>query len=234
MGIAIAFTVKVMTPTDVSWQQVVKARRPALARMIKKEPALLYGCTSIAAFEAERQKAVDAFAAASAAATAKPLDRKLRQARTEAEEECDSLNEKAERLTVLAMYAETQRKLTRAFVAMFFGGAVAVLGIVGFAWATNQSEDPAPTAAASAVPKRPSAVSVDLSAHGIEVLTKRVGDACSVKPLRAIALGGEPDALDLVSTPTATCATTRFTLTENMGTVVSDETVALPKAGVAP
>jgi hypothetical protein len=89
--------------------------------------------------------------------------------------------------------------------------------------ATNHGDPPASVVAAEAVPKQPSRVSVRLSAHGMDVLTKRIGDGCPATPLRAIALGGEPDALELVSIPTADCDATRFTLTESVGVVISDE-----------
>lgn len=144
-----------------------------------------------------------------------------------AEAEVERIDKTGATFLSFALATRVRQRMKGAVVAIFIGGAMVAAGITMFSFATNHDDAPASGSAAGAVPKRPSWVSVELSPHGAEVLTKRVGDGCPM-PLNAIALDGEPDALELVSIPSADCAATRFTLTEGMGVVVSREAVELP------
>lgn len=221
VGIAVGFTVRVLVPAEMTLPRLAKAGRwSAAAKLASREPEVLFGRQTIAALEADRQAAKKA---RDEAATSDSNGDALEKA----SESLKDINAKVHYFLGHALVAQAKRSLNQAFVAMLIGSAVAAAGICLFAWATHPGEADEKTT--KVVPKQPSTVLVRLSPEGRRVLSTRLGARCNALELHALAVGGEPGALDLIATPGARCKPLRFTLTGRLGAVVSDEGVrALP------
>jgi hypothetical protein len=192
-----------------------RLRRP-VGELVHEEKQILCGYETVGALREARWEAAEAERAARDAQPVSP------SAVTAARENREAVDEVTYEFLAYALAEKVKRRMVWASAAVALGATLAAAGIVVFSVATHGT---APATAGEVVPKRPSAVTVELSEHGRDVLTKRLGDNCPDKQIEAIALGGEPDALDVVSVPTANCATTRFTLTENIGVVVNAQPV---------
>jgi hypothetical protein len=251
-GLALMATVRVLLPITISlkdlatgksgspvgdfvkeqWERLPHAHwHPPVEKFVGKDPTLLgdYG-PKIDDFRKARDKRWRTLTTAREKFENGGRTWQLKKELVLAEEEVDRVDAVGASFLSFALATRVKGRMKGAVLAIFVGGAMVATGITMFSMATHDGGSAAAGGSAEAVPKRPSAVSVDLSEHGLDVLTKRIGDGCPANPLRAIALGGEPDALDLVSIPSADCAATRFTLTENMGVVTSDEEVELGAA----
>jgi hypothetical protein len=225
VGLAIGFTVSVLIPTELTLPKLARASKwSPVKRLVKREPEVLFGHgPGIANLELARLGANAAAKAADAALAASPSNIRLKDELETALAERERVGGHVHRFLGFALVAQVRAKLNRALLAMLAGGIMAAAGMTLFAWASHS--DQSATSSVETIPKRPSEATVALSKHGRAVLTKRLGDNCPDKKIAAIALGGEPDALDVVSVPTANCAATRFTLTEDMGVAYSEQPV---------
>lgn len=136
-----------------------------------------------------------------------------------ARENREAVDEVIAELLAYALAAKVRWRMWQAGLAVALGAGLTIAGIVLFSIATHSVED---SSVGEAVAKRPSAVTVELSAHGQQVLAEGLGEGCSARKLEAVALGGEPDALDVVSIRTPDCEPTRFTLTGDIGVAVNE------------
>lgn len=222
-GLALAFTVIVLLPTGISLRRLADDEKSSdLGERVIEEPEVLYGLgTTIGGFKAAVEDARKADDDARAAFEADEDDETLKKAAEKAHEARESANRFVDQFINWALLITVKEKMIRAVVATFVGGVLVVIGIAVFSMATQQDDSPAE--AAEAVPKQPSAVTIDLTDYGREILADRLGTDCRPGRLNAIALDGEPDALQLVSVPTPECEAVRFTLTESVGAVVSGE-----------
>ena len=77
---------------------------------------------------------------------------------------------------------------------MFVAGALAALGIAGFAWAAHPEKKGEGTSA-TAAPASPAEIRVDLSPAGESALGDALGSGCDASSFDALALGGSPEAM---------------------------------------
>jgi hypothetical protein len=122
-----------------------------------------------------------------------------------------------------ARFKEVSAHFSRALKVMFAAAAISVVGIIGFAWATHP--EPTEPAAEPAVADKPAQITVDLSDDGRDGLGPELGPKCDTSALEAVAIGGDPDALDVIADATRTCKPVRFTLTPEIETYQSDKRV---------
>jgi hypothetical protein len=131
-----------------------------------------------------------------------------------------------------ALAEKVKRRMMWASGAVALGATLAALGIVVFSVATHEvSGSPS---AGEAVPKRLSAVVVRLTPTGREKLIESLGRRCVNGRVRAIALGGTPDAIKMTSVPSARCRTAHFTLLPNIGSVIDGERLRTLRACTLP
>jgi hypothetical protein len=225
LGIAVGFVVRVLFPAEASLARLAKARSwSAAARLVKREPALLFKHgTTIADLATALTEVVDR---ESSAATAVELDSRDGGSRKDLEtarRERAKIDKEVSYFLDYALVVQVRRRLIQALVAMAIGGLMVTAGICTFAWATHADQPDQP--AVGAVPKQPSTVVVRLSSEGVRVLSPGLGRGCNPTRLHALAIGGEPGALDLVAIPATGCRPLRFTLTGRLGALVSVERV---------
>lgn len=99
---------------------------------------------------------------------------------------------------------------------------IGALAICLFAFASTQEEADSPK---PAVPPKPVAATVHLSAKGRDNLRGSLGADCVKAPVAAIAIGGEAGNAQLIAIPSDRCNPARFTVTTELGTVEGSKPV---------
>lgn len=223
VGIAITFTAIVLMPVRLTVAGLASRAISPVRKLVRREPDVLggYGNT-IAELQASRSNSLAAESAALDALLKRPNDETLR---IEAEERVrlrQLIDKASRRFLAVSLVAVVKRRMTKALIALGVGGILVVAGLGLFAWATHSGKTS--IEAEEAVPKRPSPVVVRLSEKGRESLSPSLGGTCGTTRLHAIALGGTPAAVEMVTLPTQTCQSVRFTLTNSFGTAENEET----------
>jgi hypothetical protein len=107
--------------------------------------------------------------------------------------------------------------------------ALAAVAILIFAWAANpvDEEEEAATAPASleAAAAAPYPARLSLTPTGREVVQSSVGPDCTGRQIDVLVLGGDRDAVDVVTLPTAKCSAARFVITAGLGTLTAADPV---------
>lgn len=222
-GLALAFTVIVLLPTGISLRRLASGESNSeLGKRVREEPEALYGLgATINEFKTKIETVREEANQAQAAYEADSGNESLQKAAERTRAKREGINRCVEGFLNWAMLITVKEKMVRAVVATFVGGILVVAGITVFSVATNGGGSDAE--AAEAVPKQPSVVTVRLTKEGQIMLVGQLGESCVKQPLKAIALDGDPDTLELVSVPTGSCEATRFTLTDHVGIVISEE-----------
>ena len=125
-------------------------------------------------------------------------------------------------VVAFARYTLASELFKRSLRGMLAGATIAALAIALFAWAAHP-EDKDDEETAPVVAKVPTSIVVNLSPAGEDALGEKLGAGCDANAVPAVALGGEADALEVVTVPSDTCSLQRFTLTETLGVATSTE-----------
>jgi len=218
-AIALGFTVVVLLPTRITLTKLAeKEKKSLIGRLVAEDDGILDGAAkTIEEFAEVRNAAIAAVAKARVdleskrkTASAQQLQKDLEVAETKRERIGGISGE----LLSLALTEKVKRRMVIATVAVFVGGLLVATGIGLFSWATNQDgSEPI----GEAVPMRPSGGFVRLSRNGRETLAGSLGRRCGTSHLNAIALGGPPNALEMVAVPDPRCKAVRFILTPTVG-----------------
>jgi hypothetical protein len=229
LGVALAIwvTVKVLMPQHASLARLARdEEKSAAGELVKEDPDLLMGHgKKISELEASHDRALKAESEAWDQYDANPTD-ETRAAVDRAVAERKRIDDAVQTFLPIALYAEVRDKFRAALAAMFAGALLAAAGIALFAWAAHPEEEKSEPSAEPAAAKIPIEVELSLSDDGKNALGSRIGRACDTGRVRALAIGGEPAALDVVTMPTAKCSTVHFTLTDELGTAVGVDKVA--------
>ena len=229
-GIALGFTVVVLLPTRITLSGLAKnEKKGALMRwkvgalmgtLVAQDIGILDGHgETIKDFETVRNSAINAVTAARTELEAKEEEgapiKPFRLALEAAELKREKIGATSGELLSIALMEKVKRRMIRATAAVFVGGLMVAGGIGLFSWATNQSEPDPP--AAESVPMRPTGVTVTLTKRGQESLAAKLGPRCNTAKFRALALGGPPNALEMVALRNSGCRAVRFVLTPSVG-----------------
>ncbi len=223
--LAIYFTVKVLTPKSLTLRRAVldEENGSPAGQAVAEDPTLLLGHgKSIKEFEERRNAALAREEKAWAAYEGDRKSEELKAEALRAMAERERIDEAMTWVISFARSMEATHSFKVGLRAMLAGAAIAALGITGFAWAAHPEEEKEESAA---VAKAPSAIAIELSAAGSETLADDVGAACDRTGFRGVAIGGEPEALEVITTPTRKCEVARFVLTPELGTYESEEPV---------
>ncbi|HEY3552321.1 MAG TPA: hypothetical protein VGK66_01410 [Solirubrobacterales bacterium] len=229
-GLAIGFTASVLLPVRLTVAGLAVKKHSPVKSLVEREPDVLGGTAkSIPELAMVRQASIEDESSALDALRQDPNNPALRTAAEEKMRVRELIGRATQRFLGVALMTVVKRRMARALVALGLGSVLVVAGIALFSWATHsdvtaQGEDDV------AVPKRPSPVIVRLSAKGRESLAPSLGDNCNMSHLQAIALGGSPNAVEMVSVPSGACHPVRFTLTNSFGTSVNNERVRVPNS----
>ncbi len=184
------------------------------------------GAKSVADFETKLDTAEDsANEAIDLYLNAKPGDPARAQLAADAEQknaDAGHLHAALNYVLALSRYADVQGAFEDAKKTMFFGALTGGLALGVFAWATHPEASGSETSAATKVPVP---VELELSDDGREMLGDNLGARCDLDAVRAIAIGGSAESLDVVTVQTRVCGTVRFTLTSELGTFQATEPV---------
>ena len=228
LGIALAiyFAAKVLTPSALTLKQMVREEKKSPAgKAIAKDSGLLLGHgTSIKEFEQRRNAAVTAEADAWTKFEADEGSSSLEALAVKASKNRERIDEAMVWLISFGRFKETSQLFKAALRAMFAAAAIAALGITGFAWAAHPEEKKEGNGGAL-VAKAPSAVTIDLSREGRETVGEEIGRKCDPEAVAAVAVAGEPRALEVVTTPSKRCKLARFMLTPAVGAYQARATV---------
>ncbi|MGD9736388.1 MAG: hypothetical protein AB7V58_12415 [Solirubrobacterales bacterium] len=225
VGIALAIlkAVRVLTPAPVSLKELAEGKdHEEVREKIGADPSLLLGQgDSVGALRSRQQELLQKETDAWGAFGRDEDDSKALRSAERASADRVAADEAVRWLIQFARYTEIAALFRHSLRWMTAGAAVAAIGIGLFAWAAHpedKEEDAAPVVA-----KAPAAIEIDLSEAGTEALGEKLGARCGPHAVPAVALGGEADALEVVTVPSPTCALARFTLTGSLGTYASTE-----------
>jgi hypothetical protein len=233
-GIALGFTVHVLLPVRVSLSHLASEefapaardkedRRPIslMGKLVTQDRGMLEGYAStITEFVAVRDDAIEEVAAAR---------RSLQSEHDEesAKDQCEALKRaEAKRAAIAgasrglvshALIESVKGRMIAASWAVGIGALLVAAGVVMFSLATGSL----PTG--DVVPRRLSAVVVQLTSKGREELAHDLGGSCEIGRLRALALGGTPDEINVVSVPSGKCRAAHFSLAPNIGSIVNED-----------
>ena len=246
-GIALGFTVVVLLPTRITLSGLAKDEKKGtpmcrkegslIGRLVAQDIGILdgYGKT-IKDFEMVRNSAINAVTAARAELEATEEEgapiKPYKMALEAAESKREKIGATSGELLSMALMEKVKRRMIRATAAVFVGGLMVAGGIGLFSWATNQSKPDPP--AAESVPMRPTGVIVTLTKRGQESLAARLGPGCNTAKFRAIALGGPPNALEMVALRNSGCRAVRFVLTPSVGHPQNELQVKVKPATAGP
>jgi hypothetical protein len=220
-ALALGFTVVVLLPTRISLKGLAEQKKDSgIPKLVAEDDGLLDGyAKTIAGFVEVRNAAIAAVAEArkdletnSRSDSVERLEKDLKAA----EAKRGRIGATSGELLSLALTERVKNRMVIATVAVFAGAFCVAGGISLFSWATNQSGT---SPVGEVVPKRPSGALVRLSRNGRETLAGNLGRNCGTSRLKAIALGGPPNALEMVSVPVGHCETVRFVLTPTVGSI---------------
>jgi len=226
IAIAIYFTVKVLTPESLTLRRAVvdESKGSEAGKAVAEDPTLLLGHgTSIGEFEERRNAALKAEddAWAKYEANRESSDLKTKALRAEATRK--RIDEAMTWVITFVRYKEAAYSFKVALRAMFVGAVITAVGITGFAWAAHPEEEKSEE---KVVASAPSAIAVDLNEDGRETLVDDLGESCKRSAVPAVAIGGEPEALEVITTlSNKNCDVARFVLTPELGTYKSREPV---------
>jgi hypothetical protein len=156
--------------------------------------------------------------AADAERTARNAEPVVEETVRNAQENRRAIDEVVYEFLAYALAEKVKRRMMWATGAVAVGAAFAAGGIVVFSVATHESDL---ASAGEVVPKRLNAVVVRLTSAGREELSDDLGRRCEVGRLRALALGGPPSAIELITVPRSHCRAARLTLSPDIGSVVN-------------
>jgi hypothetical protein len=215
---ALYFAIKVLLPIRLIAAELMGDRD--ITWMVSQERGLLAGHGSVAALVEARQAAIDGEHTAWEAHRAAPDDPAKEADYTKARALAERPNDAVQKLLAFLLANRVREKMKAAMWAAFGGGAVVVGAIIWFSILTSRSDG---NSIGEAVPERLGAVVVRLTAAGREELAQSLGNHCGAGRLRAIALGGPPDAIEMTTVPRFGCRPVRFTLSPGTGSVVNGE-----------
>lgn len=182
-----------------------------VGELVNEESQVLSGY-SVDALKTARKKAADA------ERTARNAEPVVEEAVKNAQENRQAIDEVAYEFLAYALAEKVKRRMMWATGAVAVGAAFAAGGIVIFSIATHDNDL---ASAGEVVPKRLSPVVVRLTSAGREELSDDLGRRCEVGRLRALALGGRPSAIELITVPSFHCRAARLTLSPDIGSVVN-------------
>jgi hypothetical protein len=120
-------------------------------------------------------------------------------------------------LLLVAKYAMVLQSFNQAIRGLFFYAVVAAIAIGVFAWATGQK-----TTAHLIFQSPPSAASVTLTASGKKLLKDSLGEKCVEQTtIPVIVLSAQDGKFEVITTPSAQCKVSKFTVDMSIGTVKS-------------
>jgi hypothetical protein len=128
-------------------------------------------------------------------------------------------------LVNIASFEQLRHYFNEGITKIVWSLAFAAVGILLFASAVKAPEEA--TTPAAAFDDLPVAVSVSLTSTGRDLLSDDLGKKCASGDIPALAIGSADGATDVVTLPTPDCAITRFTVTNEIGTVLPAEPVCV-------
>jgi len=226
VGVALAIlkAVRVLTPEPISLKELAEGKDHAGVRdKIATDPSLLLGQgTSVTELRTRHDELLKKETDAWQAFTQNEEDPKALRRAERASADRVAGDEAVGWLIQFARYTEISQLFRRSLRWMTAAAAIAAVGIGLFAWAAHP-EDEEDEGTTPVVAKVPTAIAIDLSEQGEDALGEKLGAQCDANAVPALALGGEPDALEVVTVPSASCSLQRFTLTETLGVATSTE-----------
>lgn len=151
-----------------------------------------------------------------------PEDNDKRELAEAVGNELDGLEDAVNWLRSLALSQKVRKAFTGMLGPLIIIVAFAAAGVAAFAYASNRPEAKAESTphTSKAVGQTPVGVAVRLSRDERALLAPRLGRHCGARGLQALAIGGRPVALDVVTLPTARCRSVRVVVTPKAGIVV--------------
>jgi hypothetical protein len=123
------------------------------------------------------------------------------------------------RLLLTARFAMVRKAFKQAIRGLFVCAAVAVMAIGVFAWATTQKP-----LTQLILQSPPSAASVTLTASGKKLLKDSFGEQCVQQAsIPVIILSVQDGKFEVITTPSAKCRVSKFTISMDIGTVQSTQ-----------
>ena len=230
VGVALAIlkAVRALTPEPISLKELVESsEHKAVRDKVASDRTLLLGHGgSVAEIQCELNRQNEEETSAWAKFAQNENDKEALKAAERASANRLATDEAVGWLLEFARYTEISHLFKRSLWWMTGAAAVAALGIGLFAWAAHP-EDKSDEDATPVVAKAPAEIEIDLSDAGKRELADELGPQCNGDELKAVALGGTADALEVVTVPSEDCSLERFTLTDTLGTYESTET-AIP------
>lgn len=188
---------KVLRPVEISLDTIIGDTE--VKREIERRPGLLLGTSNVK----ELKRGAAAILADEPDATVTP-------------EEQARWREGIETVLDRAAVIMVRRTFEAAWKTMRRAGLLGAAAIAVFAWAANPGDDETPSDVV--VSPAPALVEVSLTAAGREALGEALGEQCTERnSIRALSVGGEEGAPELVTLPERGCAAAQFTLAPELG-----------------
>lgn len=227
-GVALWFTVRVLLPVRISLHRLARENpASAVTKFVREEPESLGRHGTVKAMKQAVDTAKEMEEEAEDESDAREGSAQLERRLDRARDKRNRIEDQAHAFVTNALTEIVRLRMITATTAMFTGGFAVAIGIGLFTWATNHGED---ATKGEATPKRASAVVVQLTEDGRKDLTESLGQHCRPPFLRAIALGGPADALEMVAVPSDACRAARFVLTPDVGAVVNEQRLRAVRA----
>jgi hypothetical protein len=129
----------------------------------------------------------------------------------------------------VAGYEQLRSKFDDGLRGIMGGVALAVAGIILFAWSANPGEAAStPRSTTSVLAVAPVRALISLTPEGSATLGDDLGAECGPSDIPAIVVAADRDGLDVITLPTVDCQLLRLQLTPELGILLAAEPVCRP------